>query len=43
MCGSFASRLAAFKLPKSYDVVDALPRGAHGKLEKRLLREPYWT
>jgi long-chain acyl-CoA synthetase len=38
-----ADRLAKFKVPKSFDVVDALPREAHGKLKKRLLREPYWT
>ncbi|MDJ0769578.1 MAG: AMP-binding protein [Ilumatobacter sp.] len=37
-----ADRLAAFKLPTSYDVVEALPREAHGKLKKRLLRDPYW-
>jgi long-chain acyl-CoA synthetase len=38
-----AARLAAYKLPKSYDVVDELPREAHGKLKKRLLRDPYWA
>lgn len=38
-----AERLAKYKLPKSYDIVDALPREAHGKLKKRLLRDPYWT
>lgn len=37
-----AERLAPFKIPASFDVVDALPREAHGKLKKRLLREPYW-
>lgn len=37
-----ADRLASFKVPASFDVVDALPREAHGKLKKRLLREPYW-
>ena len=37
-----AERLAAYKLPKSYDLVDRLPREAHGKLKKRLLRDPYW-
>ena len=37
-----ASRLASFKVPASIDVVDALPREAHGKLKKRVLREPYW-
>ena len=36
-------RLARYKLPKSYDIVDALPREAHGKLKKRLLRDPYWA
>jgi long-chain acyl-CoA synthetase len=38
-----ATRLAAYKLPKSYDIVDRLPREAHGKLKKRLLRDPYWA
>lgn len=37
-----AERLAKFKMPKSFDVIDALPREAHGKLKKRILREPYW-
>ena len=37
-----ATRLASFKIPASFDVVDALPREAHGKLKKRLLRVPYW-
>jgi len=38
-----AERLARYKLPTSYDVVAALPREAHGKLKKRLLRDPYWA
>jgi long-chain acyl-CoA synthetase len=38
-----ADRLASYKLPKSYDIVDRLPREAHGKLKKRLLRDPYWV
>jgi long-chain acyl-CoA synthetase len=35
-------RLGGFKLPKSVDFVEALPRTPSGKLLKRTLREPYW-
>lgn len=35
-------RLAGFKCPRSVDFHDALPREAHGKLKKRLLRDAYW-
>ena len=38
-----AERLAKFKLPASIDVTEQLPREAHGKLKKRLLRDPYWA
>jgi long-chain acyl-CoA synthetase len=34
--------LAGFKLPKSVDFTDALPRNPSGKLLKREIREPYW-
>ena len=41
---SFArGRLGGFKLPKSVDFVDALPRNPSGKILKRALREPYWA
>jgi long-chain acyl-CoA synthetase len=41
---AFASeRLAKFKLPKSIDYVDELPRDPNGKLYKRKLRDPYWA
>ena len=35
--------LAGFKLPKSIEFRTNLPRTATGKLQKRLLREPYWA
>jgi len=35
--------LGGFKLPKSVDFAEALPRNPSGKLLKRELREPYWT
>jgi long-chain acyl-CoA synthetase len=37
------SRLASFKVPKSIDFVDELPRDPNGKLYKRRLREPFWA
>ncbi|PRC53611.1 long-chain fatty acid--CoA ligase, partial [Mycobacterium sp. ITM-2017-0098] len=36
-------RPAGFKLPKSVDFVEALPRNPSGKILKRALREPYWA
>ena len=38
-----AGRLAKFKMPRTIDVVDELPRQANGKLVKRTLKDPYWT
>jgi long-chain acyl-CoA synthetase len=35
-------RIAGYKLPKSIDFVDALPRNPSGKILKRELRERYW-
>jgi long-chain acyl-CoA synthetase len=36
-------RLAGYKVPKSVDFEEALPRTPTGKLYKRLLRDPYWA
>lgn len=38
-----SGRLAKFKMPRTIDVVDALPRQANGKLMKRTLKDPYWA
>ncbi len=38
-----SGRIARYKLPKTIDFVDALPRDPNGKLYKRRLRDPYWA
>jgi long-chain acyl-CoA synthetase len=38
-----AGRVARFKLPRTVDYTDELPRDPNGKLYKRLLRDPYWA
>ncbi|HVP85975.1 MAG TPA: hypothetical protein VMS78_14740, partial [Rhizomicrobium sp.] len=35
-------RIAGYKLPKSVDFVDMLPRNGTGKVLKRELRKQYW-
>jgi acyl-CoA synthetase (AMP-forming)/AMP-acid ligase II len=35
-------RIAGYKLPRSVDFIDALPRNPTGKILKRELRKPYW-
>ena len=35
-------KLASYKCPKTYEIVDALARNVMGKLDKRALRRPYW-
>jgi acyl-CoA synthetase (AMP-forming)/AMP-acid ligase II len=36
------ARIAGYKVPKSIDFVEALPRTPSGKILKRELRAPYW-
>ena len=36
-------RVAAFKAPKSVDVIPEMPRNPSGKILRRQLREPYWA
>ncbi len=35
--------LAGFKVPKSVDFADSLPKGGTGKILKKVLREKYWA
>lgn len=37
------SRLPGFKVPRSIDFVDDLPRLPSGKIQRRLVRAPYWA
>jgi long-chain acyl-CoA synthetase len=34
--------IAGFKIPRSMEFVETLPRDANGKIAKRRLRAPYW-
>ena len=36
------TKIAGYKIPKSIDFTDVLPRNPTGKLLKRELRKPYW-
>ncbi len=35
-------RIAGYKVPKSVDVIEAIPRNPSGKILRRELRKPYW-
>jgi acyl-coenzyme A synthetase/AMP-(fatty) acid ligase len=37
------SKIAGFKIPKSVDFVQVLPRNATGKIMRRLIKETYWV
>ena len=37
------TRIASYKVPKSIDFADSLPRNASGKLLRKDLREPFWA
>ena len=39
-CGE---RLAKYKIPRTVDFIDEMPRDPNGKLYKRKLRDPYWA
>ncbi len=35
-------RIAGYKVPRGFDYLEALPRSEAGKLQKHILRRPYW-
>ncbi len=35
-------RIAAYKRPRSIDIVDALPKTGSGKIQRNELRKTYW-
>jgi fatty-acyl-CoA synthase len=37
------TRIAGYKVPKSVDFVDTIPRNASGKVLRREIREPFWA
>jgi acyl-CoA synthetase (AMP-forming)/AMP-acid ligase II len=41
--GYAREKIAGFKVPKSVDIIDALPRNASGKILRKDLRAPYWA
>jgi long-chain acyl-CoA synthetase len=36
------ARIAGYKVPRSVDFAETLPRNPSGKILKRELRKPYW-
>ncbi|TWS97604.1 long-chain-fatty-acid--CoA ligase [Reyranella sp. CPCC 100927] len=43
LVGFCRGKLGGFKIPKSVDFIDALPRNASGKIQKVILRDRYWA
>lgn len=42
LVGALRGHLAGYKIPRSLEVVEALPRTASGKVQKAVLRERFW-
>jgi acyl-CoA synthetase (AMP-forming)/AMP-acid ligase II len=43
LAGFARERIASYKIPRSMELVDALPLSAAGKVLKRELRRPHWA
>ena len=42
LIGWARDRLANFKCPRTIDYVEELPRSAAGKIQRKVVRQPYW-
>jgi long-chain acyl-CoA synthetase len=40
---ALSERIAGYKVPRRIDIVDALPRDDNGKVQKRKIRDAYWS
>ena len=40
---ALAERIAGYKVPRRIDIVEALPRDDNGKVQKRRIRDAYWS
>ncbi len=40
---ALAERIAGYKVPRRIDIVEALPRDDNGKVQKRKIRDAYWS
>ena len=40
---ALSERIAGYKVPRRIDIVDALPRDDNGKVQKRRIRDAYWS
>jgi acyl-CoA synthetase (AMP-forming)/AMP-acid ligase II len=40
---ALSGKLGGFKIPRSVDFIEAIPRNASGKITKNPLREKYWA
>ncbi|MCX7147758.1 MAG: p-hydroxycinnamoyl-CoA synthetase, partial [Sulfuritalea sp.] len=40
---ALGERIAGYKVPRRIDIVEALPRDDNGKVQKRKIRDAYWS
>ena len=42
-CSPLPAMIGGYKVPRSFDFLEALPKTAYGKVQKSVLRERYWA